>query len=227
MAVEEFQAHTPSLRYKTVSDFADVTQGKPSRSRKLHRRSCTGRADATTRARHALVRGGGHSGATASSTSAGTRTASRRRSRRSSTTRTARRASRCCTTWTARSATSWRRSASGRRHADVGRRRRDPRRATRCRSATIPLGTTIHNVELIPGKGGQVARGGRQRVPGHGEGRALRPGAAPVRRGAHVRPRLLLHHRQVGNLDHENIVIGKAGRNRWLGMAPARAAASR
>jgi large subunit ribosomal protein L2 len=84
----------------------------------------------------------------------------------------------------------------------------------------IPTGTLVHNVELKPGQGGKIARGagtGIQLVgkdEGHG---ILRLPSGELRR-------VLLACRatvgQVGNVDHENITEGKAGRSRWRGKRP-------
>lgn len=84
----------------------------------------------------------------------------------------------------------------------------------------IPFGTPIHNVELRPKGGGKLARGA-------GTGCMI---AAKEGRYAHVRlpsgeTRLVLQEcfatiGQVGNIDHENISLGKAGRSRWLGRRP-------
>jgi large subunit ribosomal protein L2 len=81
----------------------------------------------------------------------------------------------------------------------------------------IPLGTTIHNVELCPGRGGQLARSagnGCQLLAKEDRHAALRLPSGEMRR-------VLLECRatlgQVGNEDHINITIGKAGRTRWLG----------
>jgi large subunit ribosomal protein L2 len=84
----------------------------------------------------------------------------------------------------------------------------------------MPTGTTVHNIELSPGKGAQLIRsaGGSAQVMG--------------REGAYVQIRLksgemrrilgtcLATVGQVGNTDHENVTIGKAGRSRWLGRQP-------
>ena len=84
----------------------------------------------------------------------------------------------------------------------------------------IPIGTLIHNVELKQGKGGQVVRGAgtfAQIMAKEGAYAHIRMPSGEVR---------LVHHEcyatigQVGNLDHENIAIGKAGRNRWQGRKP-------
>jgi large subunit ribosomal protein L2 len=86
--------------------------------------------------------------------------------------------------------------------------------------ARVPLGTNVHNVELFPNKGGQVARGAGsycQLLAKEGRYAQLRLPSGEVRS-------FLLECRctigQVGNLDHENIVIGKAGRKAWMGRRP-------
>jgi large subunit ribosomal protein L2 len=81
----------------------------------------------------------------------------------------------------------------------------------------IPLGTVVHNVELRVGKGGQLARGagtGIQLMAKEGEYALLKMPSGELRR---VRVECRATIGQVGNLDHENIKIGKAGRTRWLG----------
>lgn len=86
--------------------------------------------------------------------------------------------------------------------------------------ANIPVGTIVHNVEMKPGKGGQIARsaGTYVQLVGRDQGYALLrlssgeqrmvPGACMASIGA------------VSNPDHSNITIAKAGRNRWLGKRP-------
>jgi len=84
----------------------------------------------------------------------------------------------------------------------------------------IPLGTDVHNVELVPGKGGQLARGaGTLVVIAAKEGKYahLKLPSGEVRL---ARQECLATIGQVGNVDHENITIGKAGRSRWLGRRP-------
>ena len=84
----------------------------------------------------------------------------------------------------------------------------------------IPIGTTIHNVELKPGKGGQLARSagaGVQLVAKEGAYVTLRMPSSEVR---FVNAECYATVGQVGNLEHENESIGKAGRNRWLGWKP-------
>ena len=84
----------------------------------------------------------------------------------------------------------------------------------------IPLGTTVHNIELKAGKGGQMARGAgsyAQLMAKEGNYAQLKLPSGEVRM---VRLECRATIGQVGNLDHENIKIGKAGRSRWLGKRP-------
>ena len=84
----------------------------------------------------------------------------------------------------------------------------------------IPVGTIVHNVELKPGKGGQLARaaGSFAQLMGKvGDYAQLRLPSGELRL---VHLDCMATIGQVGNLDHENIVIGKAGRSRWLGIRP-------
>ena len=84
----------------------------------------------------------------------------------------------------------------------------------------IPLGTTIHNVELCPGKGGQIARSAGsaiQLVARDGEYASLRMPSGEIRK---ILVECVATIGQVGNIDHENVAIGKAGRSRWLGKRP-------
>ncbi len=86
--------------------------------------------------------------------------------------------------------------------------------------ARIPLGTMVHNVELKPGKGGQLARSagsGVQVVAKEGDYVSLRLPSTEVRR---VRKECQVTVGQVGNVDHELRVIGKAGANRWRDRRP-------
>ena len=81
----------------------------------------------------------------------------------------------------------------------------------------IPLGTNLHNVELFPGRNARVARSAGafcQLMAKDGDHAQLRLPSGEVRT-FHVNCRAVVG--QVGNLDHENISHGKAGRNRWLG----------
>jgi large subunit ribosomal protein L2 len=85
----------------------------------------------------------------------------------------------------------------------------------------IPLGTMVHNVELYPGRGGQMVRAAgaaAQLLAKEGNYVTLRLPSGEMR---------LVHNKcmatigQVGNIDHANVKLGKAGRKRWLGWRPA------
>ena len=86
---------------------------------------------------------------------------------------------------------------------------------------SIPVGTIIHNVEMKAGKGGQIARsaGTYVQLVGRDSGYALlRLGSGEVRM---VRSECMATIGAVSNPDQQNINLGKAGRNRWLGRRPA------
>ena len=83
--------------------------------------------------------------------------------------------------------------------------------------ADIPLGSQVHNIELKPGKGGQMVRsagGVAQLMAKEGDYAQLKLPSGEQRRVL-IRCRATLG--QVGNVDHENTSLGKAGRHRWLG----------
>ncbi|MDQ3804721.1 MAG: 50S ribosomal protein L2 [Acidobacteriota bacterium] len=85
----------------------------------------------------------------------------------------------------------------------------------------IPLGTQIHNIELRPGKGGQLVRsagGFAQLVAKEGDYAQVRMPSGEVRRVPVVCYATV---GQVGNVEHENVSYGKAGRSRWKGLRPA------
>jgi large subunit ribosomal protein L2 len=84
----------------------------------------------------------------------------------------------------------------------------------------IPLGTMVHNVELKPGKGGQMARSAGaavQVVAKEADYATLKLPSSEVRL---VNVDCVATIGQVGNVDHENVSAGKAGRSRWLGKRP-------
>ena len=86
--------------------------------------------------------------------------------------------------------------------------------------ANIPVGTIIHNVELKPGKGGQMVRSagnGAQLMAKEGQYAQVRLPSGEVRK---VRIECRATIGEVGNLDHQNIQIGKAGRKRHMGIRP-------
>ncbi|MEK7408796.1 MAG: 50S ribosomal protein L2 [Acidobacteriota bacterium] len=84
----------------------------------------------------------------------------------------------------------------------------------------IPAGTVVHNIELRPGKGGQMARSAgasAQLVSKEGGYALLKLPSGEVRK---VLVECMATIGQVGNVDHGKISLGKAGRNRWLGRRP-------
>jgi large subunit ribosomal protein L2 len=84
----------------------------------------------------------------------------------------------------------------------------------------IPLGTFVHNVEMKPGKGGQLARSAgnyAQLVAKEGDYGHVRLPSGGVRL---INLSCMATIGQVGNIDHENITIGKAGKPRWQGIRP-------
>ncbi|MDE2800607.1 MAG: 50S ribosomal protein L2 [Gemmatimonadota bacterium] len=86
--------------------------------------------------------------------------------------------------------------------------------------ANIPLGSNVHNVELKPGKGGQIGRSAGAEI----QVMAKEGNFATLRLPSGERRLVLVSCYatigQVGNLEHENVVVGKAGRTRWLGKRP-------
>ena len=111
---------------------------------------------------------------------------------------------------------------------EVGMTVQDPAKASiilpsvmRCRlGRLIPPGTQVHNLELAPGKGGQVVRaagGAAQLLSKEGVLALVKMPSGEVRRfGLDCMATI----GQVGNLDHENVTYGKAGRTRWHGKRP-------
>lgn len=84
----------------------------------------------------------------------------------------------------------------------------------------IPVGTIIHNIEMKPGKGAQLVRAAgvsAQLMAKEKKYASIRMPSGEVRM-VHINCRATIG--QVGNLEHENITIGKAGRKRWMGIRP-------
>jgi len=84
----------------------------------------------------------------------------------------------------------------------------------------IPLGTQLHNVELKPGKGGQIARSAGssvQLVAKEGRYASVKMPSSEIRK---IFSECYATIGQVGNIEHENVAIGKAGRSRWMGQRP-------
>jgi len=84
----------------------------------------------------------------------------------------------------------------------------------------IPLGASVHNIELIPGRGGQIARSaGQQAILSNREGgyALVKMPSGEIRK---IHEEAYASIGQVGNIDHMNVSSGKAGRSRWLGVRP-------
>jgi large subunit ribosomal protein L2 len=84
----------------------------------------------------------------------------------------------------------------------------------------VPLGSMVHNIEMIPGRGGQLARSAgsyAQLMAKEGDMATLKLPSGETRM---VRRSCYATIGQVGNLDHENVVWGKAGKSRWMGRRP-------
>jgi large subunit ribosomal protein L2 len=85
----------------------------------------------------------------------------------------------------------------------------------------MPVGTVIHNVELHPGRGGQMVRSAgtsAQLMAKEGDYATIRMPSGELRR-VHANCSATIG--QVGNVDHQNVSLGKAGRSRWLGRRPS------
>lgn len=84
----------------------------------------------------------------------------------------------------------------------------------------IPLGSSIHNIEFVPGRGGQIARSAGQAavLSNRESGYALVKLPSGEIRKIHENAYATIG--QVGNIDHMNVSSGKAGRSRWLGIRP-------
>jgi large subunit ribosomal protein L2 len=85
----------------------------------------------------------------------------------------------------------------------------------------IPMGTMVHNIEIYPGRGGQMVRAAgaaAQLMAREGDYVTVRLPSGEIRR---VRGSCMATVGQVGNVEHANVKLGKAGRKRWLGWRPA------
>ena len=217
MAIRKRKPTSPGRRFQTVSDFAEITKRRP-RSRCWHPSTRPVAATTTAARPHATA---------AVVTSAvphrrlpsgqGRRAGQGRR--RSSTTPTATAASPCCTTPTARSATSW--PPTGSRSATVSSGHgSDIRPGNALPLRYIPVGTNGAQRRAQARWRRQDGPLGRHRRPARGQGGRLRHRAPAQHRDASSADRLPGHRREVGNAEAELIKIGKAGRNRWKGKRP-------
>ncbi len=218
MPLKKFRPVTPTLRFKTVSDFAEITRGTPEKSLLEPNRSSGGRNNlGRVTSRH---RGGGHK-----------RMYRRIDFKRDKDTIPAQvvsieydpnRSARIALLHYADGEKRYIIAPSG---LEVGRKVTsgvDAEYETgNCLPlAKIPVGTVVHAVELVAGKGAQMARSAgtsAQLMAKEGNYAQLRLPSGEMRK---VRIECRATIGQVGNLEHENISIGKAGRSRWLGRRP-------
>ena len=218
MGTKSFKPTSNGLRFKTVSDFAEITTGSPERSLVLPMRGTGGRNNfgrITSR-----FRGGGH----------------KRRYRLIDFRRDKQGVPGCVASVeydpnrTANIALIHYKDGEKRYilhpvNLKVGDTivtsdQADIKPGNAMRLASVPLGTWVHNVELYPSRGGQLCRsaGSYAQVMAKENGYVLlRLPSGELRR---VHEHCLATIGQVGNLEHENISLGKAGRARWLGRRP-------
>ena len=220
MGVREYKPTSAGRRFMSVSTFEEITKKRPEKSllapvRKTGGRNNKGRI--TTR--HI---GGGHKRNTGSSISGETSLKSPVRSWASSMTRTARPISPSSLTLTARKDIYSRRPGVHAGHTLVASKKSDTeiKEGNTLPLKLIPLGTFVHNVEMKPGKGGQMARSAgsyAQVVAKEGDYGHLRFPSGEVKL-IHLTCTATIG--QVGNIDHENVDWGKAGRSSWRGVRP-------
>jgi len=218
MALKKFKPITPSLRFKTVSDFSDVTRSTPEKSLLTPLKRTGGRNNkGHMTSRH---RGGGH----------------RRRYRMIDFKRNKHgipakvvsieydpnRSARIALLTYADGEKRYILAPLGVKVGDelMSGPSAEVRPGNCLPLKNVPVGTAVHNIELIPGRGAQMARGAgsfAQVMAKEGDYATLRLPSSEMRM---VHLKCICTIGQVGNLDHENITIGKAGRNRWLGRRP-------
>ncbi len=218
MGIKKFKPITPTLRYRTVSDFADVTRSKPEKSLLDTKKRTGGRNNAgriTMRRR-----GGGH----------------KRRYRIIDFKR------RKLEVPAKVAAIEYDPNRSARiallHYADGEKRyilapnalkvgdkveagpKADIQPGNALPLENIPVGTSVHNIEMIAGRGGQMVRsagGFAQLMAKDGDYATVKLPSGEMRM---VRKECYATIGQVGNLDHENVVWGKAGKSRWMGRRP-------
>jgi large subunit ribosomal protein L2 len=219
MGVRKFKPVTPGRRFMTVSDFAEITHSKPEKSllrpvRKTGGRGNTGRVTS----RH---RGGGHKKAY--------RVIDFKRNKAGIPGRVAsieydpNRTARIALIHYADGEKRYIIAPDGLKvdqRVFSGESELDIKPGNTMPLSKIPLGMNIHNIELKPGKGGQVARSAgtmAQLLAKEGEYAHVKMPSGEVRL---FKQECLATIGQVSNIEHENISIGKAGRSRWLGRRP-------
>ncbi len=215
MAVKKFKPITPSLRYMTVADFSELSKKKPEKALIRSKKSSGGRNN------HGHVtswhRGGGHKRRY--------RVLDFRRSKHGIPAKVAaieydpNRSARIALLHYADGEKNYILAPLGVAVGDtlMSGPEVEIRDGNSMPLKNVPPGTPIHNIELIPGKGGQIARGAGsecQVMAKEGRFAQVRLPSGEVRQ---FDLECYCTLGKVGNLDHENVIIGKAGRSRWLG----------
>ena len=215
MAVKKFKPTTPSLRYKTVADFSDLAKKRPEKALTRSKKSTAGRNN------HGRVtawcRGGGHKRRL--------RIIDFHRKKHGIPAKVAaieydpNRSARIALLHYADGEKRYILAPIGVGVGDTLMSGPDVeiREGNAMPLRNVPPGTSIHNIELIPGKGGQVARGAGsecQVMAKEGRNAQVKLPSGEVRT---FDLDCYCTLGKVGNVDHENVIIGKAGRNRWLG----------
>jgi large subunit ribosomal protein L2 len=218
MGIKKFNPITPTLRYRTVSDFAEITKSTPEKSltEALHKtggRNNVGRQTARRR-------GGGHKRLY--------RIVDFKRKKRSIPATVVaieydpNRTSRIALLNYADGEKSYIIAPNDLKVGDriIAGPEADIKPGNALPLEKVPVGTMVHNVELKVGRGGQMVRSAgsfAQLMAKDGDYATLRLPSGEMRM---VRKECYASVGQVGNLDHENVVSGKAGRTRWLGKRP-------
>lgn len=219
MAIKKFRPLTPTLRYRTVADFSDLTKKAPEKSlveplKRKGGRNGTGRITV----RH---RGGGHKRSY--------RKIDFKRDKLNIPAKVAaieydpNRSARIALLYYADGEKRYILSPEGLKVGDKieAGESADIKSGNSLPLVRIPLGTSVHNIELVHGRGGQIVRSAgvyAQIMAKEGDYVQLKLPSGEVRR---VRKECFATIGQVGNLDHENLVGGKAGKSRWLGFRPS------
>ena len=218
MAVKKFKPITPGRRFMTVSDFAEITHGTPEKSLVLPMKSTGGRGN-TGRVTSRYM-GGGHKRAY--------RIIDFKRDKLGIPARVAsieydpNRTARIALLHYVDGEKRYIIAPEGMKVDDIinSGEEVDYKPGNTLPLSKIPLGTSIHNIEIRPGKGGQVARSAgvmAELLAREGNYAHIRMPSGEVRL---FRLDCKATIGQVGNIDHENISIGKAGRYRWMGFRP-------
>ena len=218
MGIKKFKPVTPSLRYRTVSDFSEITTDKPEKSLLAPHRKTGGRNNlGRITSRH---RGGGHKRRY--------RVIDFKRNKPDIAARVAtieydpNRSSRIALLHYVDGEKRYILAPKGLEVGAMGVSGSEaPYNVGNSMALErIPLGTLVHNIELKPGRGGQMARSAgayAQVMAKEGDRVTLRLPSGEMRM---VHRTCLATIGEVGNAEHENVVRGKAGKTRWLGRRP-------